>query len=120
MATRTIPAVVVSISDVSGVEGTDETPVTTVDLGELFAGVTADLTDAERDAFEVFANTLDAEPLRAVVAPAPVRRTRRTREESDKIRAFGRENGYEVGDKGRIAADLVVAYYRAQNGADPA
>ncbi len=45
-------------------------------------------------------------------SPAPSNsRQARTRGELQNIRAWARDNGYEVSDRGRIKADVVAAYH---------
>lgn len=54
---------------------------------------------------------------RPVEQPAPVAKavaTRKTDSEAGKIREWAKVNGYDVGDRGRIKAEIVDAYRKAQ------
>ncbi|MEU0541393.1 Lsr2 family protein [Nocardia sp. NPDC005978] len=42
------------------------------------------------------------------------------REQSSAMRAWARQNGYEVSNRGRIQADVVSAYRKAHQSAEPA
>lgn len=56
------------------------------------------------------AREVEAAPAKAVKAQAG---------EQAKIREWAKLNGYEVGDRGRIKAEIVGAYYAAQNATEP-
>lgn len=101
------------ISDLSGSAGSADDKVSEVDLGELFNGVTVDLLDSETVALHTAFASLEVDVLRDLLAAPVVRRTRRSRADSEKIRVFWREQGHEIEDKGRIPNEAVVAYNQA-------
>lgn len=58
------------------------------------------------------ANARSGARRRQIGRPAPVRRTRGANENAT-IRAWARENGREVSDRGRLPQELVDAYHAA-------
>ncbi len=75
-----------------------------------------ELGEANRKHFanhlEKLAKYIDAS--RAVEAP-PAKAVAAQKGNQAKIREWAKANGYEIGDRGRIKADIVEAYYKAQD-----
>jgi hypothetical protein len=121
MATRTVPAIVVTVDDVTGFESSDENVISghklTLD-GKHSA--TLDMSEETVRAFEMLIMKTDSSALRELLAPVTRTRTTpaRSKEELDVIRAWGRANGYAVADHGRLSHDLLAAFDAAQSETD--
>ena len=105
------------VSDLSGdevVEGKGET----VEFSYRGTSYTIDLTDKEAAGFDkaiamyIEHATRVSSPRRRTAAPVPSG-TGRSRGELQNIRAWARENGYEVSERGRIKTEVVEAYHAA-------
>ena len=96
------------ISDLSGVESTD---VTTVKFSWDGKAYKLDLTAGELAEF-------DGLMTRYVQAAVDARATNGGTADGDDaklIRAWGRDHGYEVEERGKLSASLKAAYYAAQS-----
>lgn len=99
------------VSDLSGAD-IDDGDGQTVKFGWLGVDYSIDLTNKEVDKF---AKVL--EPYLAVATKTGGRKTRGAsagpKKDTKAIREWANANGYEVGDRGRIPADVVEAYEAA-------
>lgn len=107
MATKTI---VQKIDDIDGSEAT-----TTVHIGYQGADYLVDLNDVHATELDDFLRELIA--VADAIKPEEVQRPRRgksagaaTKIDGPAIRAWANENGYEIGDRGRIPATIIEAY----------
>jgi len=118
MAKKTIEIIT---SDLSGEElerGQGRTVVFSVED----SAYSIDLTDAEADEFHETLKTYTSVASRRSSRPAQTRKSSstagssgsgRTSEELAHVRAWAKENGYEVSERGRIKAEILEAFDKA-------
>ena len=111
MARRVITTLV---SDLSG-EPADDNAGETIQFAYRGTSYTIDLTSAEAAAFDQAlapylthaTNTNTRRPNRAAASKTT---TPQAATQSQRIRAWARENGYEVNDRGRVKTEIVEAF----------
>lgn len=104
------------VDDLDG-EVADETVEFSLDGTSYEVDLSAEHAAELRDAFAIYIGvgrrTGGRRPTRAKAASAP-RRARSSAEPSaSEVRAWGRENGFVVSDRGRVSAELASAYEAA-------
>ena len=118
MAQRVITQLVSDLSGNEVVEGNGET----VEFSYRGTNYTIDLTDKEAAGFDKAVARYIEHATKVSSSRTPRRRTPsssngssagRSKGELQNIRAWARENGYEISERGRIKAEVVDAYHAA-------
>ena len=115
MAQRVITQLVSDLSGNEVVEGNGET----VEFSYRGTNYTIDLTDKEAAGFDkavamyIQHATKVSSPRKRTTASSNASGAPRSKGELQNIRAWARENGYEVSERGRIKAQVVDAYHAA-------
>ena len=115
MARRIITTLV---SDLSG-EPADADAGETVEFAYRGTSYTIDLTSSEAAAFDqamgpYLAHATKLTTRRPARQAAPKNRSSATSTDSQRIRTWARENGYEVSDRGRVKAEIAEAFQAAR------
>jgi hypothetical protein len=99
------------VDDLSGAEA-DETVTFALDGARYEIDLSAENAAKLRDVLGTYIDNA-RRPTRTTSRPvgAPRRGTRADREQTAAIRRWARNNGHEIGDKGRIPVHIVEAYH---------
>lgn len=114
MAQRVITQLISDLSGDEVVDGKGET----VEFAYRGTRYTIDLTDKEAAGFDramamYIEHATQVGGARKSAVSSPRSSAGRSRGELQNIRAWARDNGYEVSERGRIKADVVAAYHAA-------
>ncbi|EMY34184.1 Lsr2 protein [Arthrobacter crystallopoietes BAB-32] len=103
---------VILVDDLDG-GSADETVRFSLDANNFEIDLSADHAQQLRDALQPFvAKARKAQPRGAKSKSAPAVRT----QDASAVRAWARENGYTVSDRGRVQSEILEAYRRAHGG----
>ena len=102
---------IILVDDITGEDGTEENPVETVLFGLNGVDYEIDLSQDNakglRDGLALYIEKGRKIPSARRRSSAP---TRRRSSKTSSIRAWARDNGYSVGDRGRIRPEIVKAW----------